>query len=230
MTNKANKTGLGLLAGLLAMAMATAAWGADQDSDSLTITVTPTVDIGVNVDTGTARFDVADSPGDLDITMALGATSYLVSPASVTILGSFNNQEVELQALALDSWAIDEDEVAEAEQVQIYALFASNKAAAPTEAQFGQAVVAGEGRHLIVNTVGKVAGEPSGAGEDNGATPSDNTFEIADGSMTGGANMDDLMVGNLRQLWLRVDAPPMSDTEDPQRLVITLTAKKGTTN
>ena len=74
------------------------------DSDSLTISVTPNVDLGVNVDTGTAKWE---GSADLTMTLATNATAYLASPATVTVLGTFNNQEVQVQGAALDTWALD---------------------------------------------------------------------------------------------------------------------------
>jgi len=193
------------------------------DSDTLTIALAPVVDMGVDVDTATARFSVSDAPGSLATSIQMGATAYLVSPATVTVLGNFNNQEIQLSAASLDSWSLDTDESAETDQVQLYALFAVDKASRPVEAEFGQG---GDGRHLV-KTSAAPAGEPSGS-ENNDL--SDNRFEIADGGMTSGTNMDNLAVGSKKQLWLRVDAPPLTNSDEIQRIVVTLTAVNGRTN
>lgn len=217
--------GLGLSAALVLGAVVGQAWAdpnTSNDKDSLTITIQPNVDLGVNVDTTTTKFVAAG--GDLTGTMAIGATDYLVSPASVTILGNFGNQEVELAAAGLDTWGIDGDESAEADKVQVYALFAVNKTSRPVEAEFGQGA---DARHLV--TVGaKKAGELP-ADEDNDLT--DNQFEIADTSMTGGANVDGMAVdGSVKQLWLRLDAPSSTTSDENQRIVVTLTAINGRIN
>jgi hypothetical protein len=141
----------------------------------------------------------------------------------VTILGNYNNQEVQLSAACLDSWAIDTDEIAKADKVQLYALFSVNKASRPVELEFGQGA---DRRHLVTSAV-KVAGEAQGSEVD---ANTGNQFEIAAANaMTGGTSMDNLPVGAQKQLWMRVDAPPTSNSEDQQRLMVTLTAVNGKT-
>ena len=198
-------------------------------SDSLTITITPTTDLGVDVDTTTTRLNDTDTPGTMSLSMQLGATAYFVSPATVTILGTFNNQEVQLKAACLDSWAIDADETAEADKVQVYALFSTLDNSVPTEAQFAQG---GDYRHLVTGTP-KWAGESLGS-ENNDTT--DNVFEIpsslpfsggTEAGVGGGSDMDRLQVGNIRQLYLRVDAPPSSSVSAEQEIQVTLTADSG---
>ncbi|MEK7745667.1 MAG: hypothetical protein AAB576_03300 [Elusimicrobiota bacterium] len=215
------KKGLGLMLALVLGMAVGQAWAdpnTSNDKDSLTITIQPNVDLGVDVDTGTTKFVTAG--GNLTGTMALGATDYLVSPASVTILGNFNNQEVELAASGLDTWGIDADEAAEADKVQLYALFAVNKTSRPVEGEFGQGA---DARHLV--TGAKMAGETLAGVENNDLTG--NQFEIANADMTSGTNMDALTVGTLKQLWLRLDAPPTTTSDENQRIVVTLTAKSG---
>ncbi|MFA6093266.1 MAG: hypothetical protein WC986_09980 [Elusimicrobiota bacterium] len=212
-------TGLlaGLALGLLLLGSAQAAV-----SDSLSITITPSVTMGVDVDTATTRMSLIASPGDMTLSMAPGATAYFVSPASVTVQGNFNNQELQLQAAALNNWTIDGDEVADQDAVQLYALFATSKSSAPLEAEFGS----DSARHLLTTGV-QVAGETSGS-ETN--VRSTNRYEINNGDMDSGANMDDMTVGSLRQLWLRVDAPPMTTYSTAQAFVVTLTAVSGVSN
>ncbi|MFA6093268.1 MAG: hypothetical protein WC986_09990 [Elusimicrobiota bacterium] len=211
-------TGLlaGLALGLLSLGSAQAA-----TSDSLSITITPSVTMGVDVDTATTRF-TGGAIGDMTLSMAPGATAYFVSPASVTVQGDFNNQELQLQAAALNNWTIDGDEVADQDAVQLYALFATSKSSAPLEAEFGS----DSARHLLTTGV-QVAGETSGS-ETN--VRSTNRYEINNGDMDSGANMDDMTVGSLRQLWLRVDAPPTTTYSAAQAFVVTLTAVSGASN
>ncbi|MFA6093267.1 MAG: hypothetical protein WC986_09985 [Elusimicrobiota bacterium] len=211
-------TGLlaGLALGLLLLGSAQAAV-----SDSLSITITPSVTMGVDVDTATTRF-TGGAIGDMTLSMAPGATAYFVSPASVTVQGDFNNQELQLQAAALNNWTIDGDEVADQDAVQLYALFATSKSSAPLEAEFGS----DGARHLLTTGV-QVAGETSGS-ETN--VRSTNRYEINNGDMDSGANMDDMTVGSLRQLWLRVDAPPTTTYSAAQAFVVTLTAVSGVSN
>ncbi len=217
--------GLGLVLGLVLGMAAGRAWAdpnTSNDKDSLTITIQPNVDLGVDVDTTTTKFVAAG--GNLTGTMALGATDYLVSPASVTILGNFSNQEVQLQAAGLNTWAVDEDETAGADSVQVYALFAVNKTSRPVEGEFGS----DSGRHQVKAGV-QTAGEPVGAATENNDR-TDNRYEINNADMTSGTEMDGIAVGVLKQLWLRLDAPPTTTSDEDQRIVVTLTAVNGRLN
>jgi hypothetical protein len=219
------KKGMGLLLAmsLLALVGVRAAWAVEeQNSDSLTITITPLKDMGVNVDTATVKFALSDTPGDLTVSMMMDAIAYFISPATVTILGNYNNQEVQLSATGLDSWTVDNDETAETNQVQLYALFSVDKASRPVEDEFG-----GYGGRNQVTPGQAIAGEPD-ADENNGSAT--NKYEIADGEMQSGTDMDNLVVGAVKQLWMRVDAPPSSDYEGIQRVQVTLTAVSGRDN
>ena len=226
MTKRPKKLAGCLLAAALGLLWAGGAWAAfpEPDTDSLTITITPSVDLGVDVDTGTTRFSVTDTPGTMSLSLPLGNTAYFVSPATVTILGNFNNQEVQVVAQALDNWAVDTDQDAKAEKAQLFALFAADKDAHPTEADFDSDA----GRHQVL-TGAQYAGEPDGS-ESNLRV--NNRYEIDDGSMAGGggAEMDNLAVGTVRQLWMRIDAPPFSAWSGPERFVVTLTAMSGVGN
>ena len=214
----------GAMAGLIALAAmamtATGAWALDPDSDAFTIRITPNLDYGIDVDTATTQFDTGDPPGDLDVTLSLGATNFFISPATVTVKGNFNNQEVYVRAVALDNWTVDADETADLNQVQLYGLFTVNKTSAPLLAEFGS----DSARHLIAGSA-QYAGEPQGS-ETNTRTA--NRYEIANGDMTSGTDMDGLTVGTIKQLWLRVDSPPTSDYDTAQRFQVIVTADSGT--
>ncbi|MBI4424964.1 MAG: hypothetical protein HY554_14625 [Elusimicrobia bacterium] len=223
MTKRAN--GWSLVVGLAAALLFSGAGGAwadpnqnDADLDQLTIRLTPNVDYGVDIDTGTTRFDVGT---DLNIALSLNATHYFISPATVTILGNFSNQEVKLKAAGLDNWTVDNDEVIGHNEVQLYALFAVNKSSRPLESEFG----GDSGRHQV-KTTDTFAGETSGTEDNAGA---DNYYEIPV-AMTGGADMDNLQVTNTRQLWLRLDTPAVSNYDTDERIQVTVTAAVGTTN
>ena len=219
--------GLGLALGLVLGAVVGQAWAdpnTSNDKDSLTITITPNVDLGVDISTATAEFGGAGA-GVLVKTLALGSTEYLTASAGVTILGNFSNQEVELVAAGLDSWGVDTDEVDDAaDKVQVYALFALAKASRPVEGEFGQG---GDARHQVTGTA-KVAGETLAGVENDDLTG--NKFEIANADMTNGTNMDGLTVGLTKQLWLRLDAPGVTTSDENQRIQVTLTAVNGRLN
>ena len=206
-------------------------WAADTDADSLTITIAPSVDFGVDIDTSAAQFTGGAVGLGGAVTLALGATGYLTTPAQVTVKGNFQNQELEVVAAGLDTWQVDTDEVANEDKVQVYALFSLSRSSAPYESEFGEG---GDMRHLVKG-VAKFAGETNGT---EGNTGADNQFEIPSTSFTGGSgpalgaggDMDRLQVGNIRQLYLRMDAPPSSTVSEEQEIQVTLTAKNGTTN
>jgi hypothetical protein len=211
-------------AALLLAALALAAGvgrseAADPDTDALTITITPNVDYGVDLDTATAALE---GVAGLVKTLDLGSTTFLVSPATMTITGNFNRQEVQLTAQGLDTWGVDTDELIGTDSAQVYGLFAVDKTSRPLESEFEE----GSASHLVTALTAKLAGEPFG-GEDN--TGTDNLFEIATGAMTSGANMDNLVVGTQRQLWLRLDAPAISSSDENQRIQVIVTAVSGTT-
>ncbi len=204
--------------GLMVLGLAAGqAMAADPDSDSLTIAITPTLDFGVQLDTAATQME---GSSDLTTSMLLNATSFMLTPATMTILGDFNDQEVSLTAQGLDGWTVDTDEIIGSNSVQVYALFALNKSTRPLELEFDE----GTAQHLITGAAAKVAGEPSGS-EGNSGT--DNTFEIATGAMSSGADMDGMAVGTQRQLWLRVDTPSDTSVTGAQRIQVTLTAANG---
>lgn len=176
----------------------------DNDSDAITVSVTPVVELGVELDTAAV---------DLNLTLQMGATGYTATPATVTVLGNVQPVEVDLIGANVSAdpvWTLDADEVAETDQVQVYALFAVDRSSIPLEAEFA-------GVKNLLGAAAKRAGVLNGSGT-NG------NFENND--MTGGANMDNLAVGAQRQLWLRVDAPPRTGTDQPQKIQLTITATR----
>lgn len=174
------------------------------NSDSITITVVPTVDVGVSIDTGNVN---------LTFVLAMGATDFTVSPATVTILGNIQPQEIELEAVNVGAspvWTLDTDEIADIDELQVYALFSVDRTTRPHENDFA-------GAKNLVTSSAKRAGKALGAG------PNQN-FENQ--SMIGEADMDNLQVGTQRQLWLRIDTPPLTTTAATQEISITATATK----
>jgi len=174
------------------------------DSDALTLTITPVVDIGVDIATGSV---------DLDFTLPLGATDYTLLPATVTVLGNARFQELELSAQNLNaspSWSLDEDEAVGADQLQLYGLFSVDRSSNPLEAEFSGV------KNLLTGT-------PKRAGFAGSDGP-DGDFENS--QMTGAADMDRMTPTSQRQLWFRLDTPPLSSTDEQQRIQIVITATK----
>ncbi len=199
-----------------------AVWADDQDSDSLTITITPSVDFGVDLDTGTTELD--GTLLSVAKALTLNTTAFLTSPATMTILGDFNNQEVSVQAVGLDTWTVDTDENIGLDEVQVYALFTNTSRGegdTPSEADFDQG---SDGRHLVTGTP-VFAGEVSENDLDD-----DNNYEYV-GLAPGGIDMDNMQVGDKRHLWLRLDTPGTTSVSGTdQRIQITLTAESGVVN
>jgi hypothetical protein len=196
---------------LLPLSFAYADTNPANDLDSITISITPVIDMGVDIDTASARFNYADAPGDLSIPLSLGATAYLISPATVTILGNVQPQELDISATVSGGWTLDADEAVGLDQIQVYALFGANKTSAPSEAEFAGT------KNLIVSSA-KRAGASPGA-------QADGNFE--NDSMSGAADMDNiLLLAPQRQLWLRVDAPAISTTDQEQVIAITINATR----
>ena len=124
MTTKMKTVKTAMLTAALALMTATAA-RADanpaNDSGSFTVRITPNVDLGVTVDTAGAAW-VGSS--DLDVTQDLGTDKVLSAPVSVAMAGNFNNQELTLTGVALNTWQLDTDEADAVDQLRLYALFA----------------------------------------------------------------------------------------------------------
>lgn len=174
------------------------------DSDAVTVRIRPAADLGVTIDTANVT---------LAFTMEMGATQYTLSPATVTIVGNITPQELDVSAANNSGepvWALDVDETAELDQLQLYALFSVGRSSRPAESDFAGA------KNLITGSVKRV-GTAGGAAADG-------NFE--NNSMAGGADMDAMALGSQRQLWLRLDAPPQTSVTSEQSITVTVTATR----
>ena len=223
MNTKRNKQWMAVMAaGVLALTLGAGRAYADfipsNNSDSLTIQITPNVDFGVNLTTSGA---VMESGVGLSITAGLNTSQFLSDAATMVMLGDFNNQEVSVSAVGVDTWAVDTDETPSTDDVIVYALFSTtSKSARPSSAEF----LEGTARHQVTGTP-KFAGEPSGS-EGNAGT--DNSFEHY--TMSASADMDNLAVAADRSLWLQLDMPSVTTVLTDQRIQVTLSADTGVTN
>ena len=107
-------------------------------------------------------------------------------------------------------WTLDNDEVAGIDQLQLYALFSVGRSTHPTEAEFA-------GDKNLIKSATKRAGITGGASANQ-------NFE--NNAMLGGADMDNVGVGIKRQLWLRMDTPPITSTTADQDIQVTITATR----
>ncbi|MBI4424017.1 MAG: hypothetical protein HY554_09840 [Elusimicrobia bacterium] len=175
------------------------------DSDEVTIHITPIFDLGVHIDTAAVSLDFALAPG---------ATAFTVTPATVTILGNIQPQELEIAAANVSAspvWTLDVDETAALDELQLYALFSVGRSSSPLAAEFAGA------KNLVTGSAKRAGKSPGAAADEN--------FE--NNSMTGGADMDNiLLLAPERQLWLRMDVPPLTTTESEQSIRVTITATR----
>lgn len=204
---------VGLLAALCSPLPAFADSNPSNDSAALTLRVAPVVDFGVIVDTSGSAWA---GSGNLDTTMSLGAENLLAGGVKVTVVGNLNLQELQLQGAALDTWTLDTDEIDNADQLRLYAMFAADGAAAPASADFNGAA------NLIRGDIAKLAGQPQAS--EGGDT--NHTYELGTGHASY-ANMDNLPVNSVRRLWLRANTPSFSGVASAQRFQVTVTAVSG---
>ncbi|MDO8756533.1 MAG: hypothetical protein Q7J64_00850, partial [Elusimicrobiota bacterium] len=96
------------------------------DSGSFTVRITPNVDLGVLVDTTGANWVGAGSVTLEDLTSDLGTDTLLDSSIGIAMAGNFANQELTLTGVALNTWALDTDEVDAVDQMRLYAMFGND--------------------------------------------------------------------------------------------------------
>jgi hypothetical protein len=197
-----------LLAAVLALPLLPVVGHADtnplNDSDSVTLSITPIIDLGVAIDTATVN---------LNFTMDMAATDFTVKPATLTVLGTYGPQEIDVAAAnnsAVPVWTLDTDETPTQDELQLYMLFSVNRDSAPLNAEF-------TGTKNLVTGATKRIGTFSGTGADG-------NFE--NNVMLGGADMDNLSPTQERQMWLRIDTPPTTSTTQAQDIQLTFTATK----
>ena len=202
-----------LLAGLLGLG-AGAAWANDPDFGVFTVRIQPNVDLGVNVDTTGSAWE--GSP-NLDITMNLGEQKRLDTGVKLRITGNFHKQELELQALSLNDWTLNEAETDVQNKLRLHALIGADQAAPPDYALFDGAV-------NLVKESGVVRAGQTQADE---SADDNHVYEFSNGQGAVYADVDDMAVDEVRRLWLRSDTPTSSTYDGQQAFTITVTALSG---
>jgi hypothetical protein len=206
-----------VLAAAAVLGLAGRVWAADPDSEAFTIKIMPSVDVGVDVDTTGAGWT---DGGNLDTTMDLGSEKILVTGVKVTVKGNFNKQELQLLGGNSDSWSLDTDETPGANQVRLYGLLGANQDQAPASGLFSGVA------NLITTAAGQQAGQ-SQSDEDSGPDAGSKKYELATTDAPYYEDVDDMAVNQMRRLWLRVNTPSISSSDEQQSIVITVTAVKG---
>jgi hypothetical protein len=211
-----------LMAVLLVAGLACGAWAAN--ADQLTITLTPNVNANVAITTTTVKWqNVGVGPiagtgldlGGLD----LGATVYMIQPATFTMTGSYATMEVEVQAVAnsMGAWTFDADGTAEENQLQVYALMS-----ATTKIDAPGVVLDNYDDGSTGNTGDQIIATPRRYGRSGSY---DGTFNSVyqkasyDGASEHMANNDQ------RHMWLRADLPPSTTDTGARSFSVVLTAQ-----
>ena len=182
--------------------------------DMLTITITPVVTLDVVVDTGTVLWNSGDA--DLDLTLALGTTDFLIRPGTMTVSTNFADTEIDVDGLDnMTDWTFDTSAPSvETDALQVYLLMSDTvQFIPPTLANFTDGTAA-EGDQVVDTGARRygLSGSDS-AGNDNAYQE----FDFNDAS-------ENLNNNDERHLWVRVDLPVTSSVTTLQRFSIALTA------
>ena len=196
--------------GLVGLAGVRKAWAINPDQ--LTISVTPTVAMNIAIATGTVQWNSGDT--DLNLSLSLGTTDYLVKPATVTYTGTFSGAEIDLQGVDnMAAWAFDADDTAGTDQLQVYVLFSSNTvSAAPTP--IADWTAGGDDR------LGTTSARVGATGGDNN---NGNFLNVTDFAGSPAENLID-STQNQMHMWIRLDVPPDTSSTAQQDFSITVTA------
>lgn len=188
--------------------------------DQLTITLTPNVNANVAITTTTVRWQnvgVGEIAG-LDLgTLDLGATAYMIQPATFTMTGSFAAMEVEAQAVGytMGAWSFDADGTAAEDQLQVYALMsATSEPDAPVLADYDNGSADNVGDQIIAS-----ARRYGRSGADDGTN--DSIYQKS----TYGPASENLANGEQRHMWLRADLPPSTSDTGARAFAVMLTAQ-----
>ncbi len=201
------------------MALSVGAWADSNpgnNSGSFEVRITPNVDYGVTVDTLGAAWE-----GDTDLytDMDMNTSKKLQTGVKVTIQGDWQNQEVSLSGLGLDTWTLDTDESAEEDQLRLYGMLGADQAASiPTAVEY---TAAGD-LNLIDAALSR-----AGQAQVDEAGDSTHIHEFLIGAGAHYDDVDGMTVGTIRRLWLRADVPPTTTTDGMQRFTVTVTAGTG---
>ena len=202
-----------VLGALMALAMTlthtTQAWAIAEpsnDQDSITITITPNVDRGVEIDSTTVAVDLG--------AVSLNTTTQTVRPATVTILGTIGNTELDVTGTIAPTWSFDTTPTvdtfsSEQDALAFYMLFSdTNLSNAPTGADFSA-------------DSGEFTGTSLRAGGDVG---NGGTFEKTG---NGVKDMDARNPADTSHLWFFLRLPGTTTTSAAQSVQITLSAVPG---
>ena len=215
MTKTKQKTTWTALAALAVMlGMTTGAAAADPDTGAFIIRIQPNVDLGVTVDTTDAAWE---DGGNLDVTADLNTEKVLFTGVKLTVAGDFNRQEFGLSAVANDSWTLDTDETPYPNALRLYGLMGADQATGPAVSLFDGTV------NLLTGSTVRGGQTPGNEGGDTG-----HVYEFGTGQAPQYQDIDNMLVGTVRRLWLRAGTPTQTNSDEQQTFTITVTALTGT--
>ncbi len=207
---RASKVALALAFGLGLSAVSHAA-----SSDTLTVTITPNAFYSVDIDTANVSLNLG--------TVALGASTQTVQPATVTVLSTYLTTDLKLQGAitaASDPWSFDDVTTSsEADKVATWATFTSvQRSSAP--AQTGDYF---SGTQPAQNNSDVVSANAEFVGTANGVN---NLFENSSGPDN--KDMDDMnpfpAASSQSHLWLFFRLPATTTSSNAQNISITIGA------
>lgn len=202
-----------LLTAFFSLPLTTSIWADSNpanDSAGLEIKLFPSVDRGVVIDTETVNLNL----GFVD----MGVSTQTVSPATITIVGTIMNTELNMSALITGGWTFDEEvaESTETDKLAAWVVFkTTTSSAVPSKSgsDFDDA-------QDSLNSNSAVFG-PVRVGTQGGDSGLNGRFE--DGSI----NMDSLFPGNKRHAWIYFRTPPNTSVSTEQQIHFTLTVTPG---
>ena len=183
-------------------------------SDSLTVTIRPNAYYAVSIATGEVVMDLG--------TVALGASTQTVRPATVTIQSTYASTDLTLQGGITSSdvpgtWSFDTSSATlNNNELATWATFTSlarTDAPAQTGSYFNCETLANSDCDMVTNAARYV-------GDSASASTSDLYEAVGEADVN---DMDALSINEQTHLWLYFRMPPSADDNDPQYVTITLT-------
>ena len=87
------------------------------DTGAFTVRITPNVDLGVTVDTTGAAWV---GSGNLDVAQDMGTSKLLSAPVGITMAGNFNNQELTLTGVNINTWTLNAADTDVVDELRLY--------------------------------------------------------------------------------------------------------------
>ena len=207
---------------MMAVAMVMGLMGAAQAAtvDQLTITLTPNVNANVAITTTTVRWQnvgVGEIAGLALGSLDLGATVYMIQPATFTMTGTFAAMEVSVEAVGytMGAWSFDADGTANEDALQVYSLMSAvTEPDAPALTDYDNGSADNVGDQIIAS-----ARRYGRSGSDDGTN--DSIYQKASYA----AASENLANGEQRHMWLRADLPPSTSDTGLREFAVMLTAQ-----